>query len=143
MIENTINNVKEYLMNKGFYKRSFADNALLSMIDKYENFDFITDVIDNVLFVILILNLIAFFIYVIKETGFYKTIGDFLDYLKAVLYGDGIYRWAIHVFNTTTLFSPMIAILLFISYRIIGLNEELILAFIFLSFFYNDIFVML
>lgn len=143
MIENTVNSLREYLMNKGFYKRSFIDNTLLSMIDKYQSFDFITDVIDNILFLILVLNLIAFFIYVIKETGFYKTIGAFLDYLKAVLYGDGIYQWAIHVFNTTTLFSPMIALLLFISYRIIGLNEELILAFIFLSFIYNDVFIML
>lgn len=129
---------KGYYVQKSYYQRTYLDNFILSMIDRYENFDFVRDVIDNILFITFILFVVALTIVIIRRTGFYIVIGNFLDYIKAALYGDALYYWAVHVLDLITLFSPILAILLFISYHIITLNEELILAFIFLLFVHND-----
>lgn len=51
--------------------------------------------------------------------------------------------WSYVIFDTVTLFFPILILLIFIGLGIISLNEELILAFIFLGFFYDNFFIKL
>lgn len=107
------------------------------------DFSFINKFINSLLYSILIIFLVSLFVILLNNTRLYLKIVPLLDFTSSSLSNGLFYRWGCLVLNLILLFSPIIFLLVLINFRFVTLNEELILAFIFLGFFYINFFIVL